>query len=263
MRLTFDRPAAGATGWVAVTLEDAGARRPGGAPPGRRVPYEGEADVATVAARLVRPWLGLDMDVAAARLALADDPLLGQLLARRPGLAVPGTVDGGELALRTVLGQQVSVAAARTLTGRLVELLGAEGEGGLRSFPAPAVIADAGIDRLRSIGLTGSRAATVVHLAAALAGGLDLGPHAERSVARLALRALPGIGPWTVEYVALRSLRDADAFPAHDLVLRQALGGADAREAVRMAEPWRPWRGLAAQHLWRAAALGEPIGPSR
>lgn len=108
--------------------------------------------------------------------------------------------------------------------------------------------------------MTGSRAATVVHLAAALADGLDLGVDAERRASRLALRALPGIGPWTVEYVALRALRDADAFPAHDLVLRQALGGVDAREALRTAETWRPWRGYAAQQLWWAAALGEPVG---
>ncbi len=209
----------------------------------------------------LRTWLGVDHDLVAAGAHLAGDALLGPLVARRPGLAVPGTVDGGELALRTVLGQQVSVAAARTLTGRLVALLGAAGEGGLHAFPAPATIAAAGVEALRSIGLTGSRAATVVVLAAALAEGLDLRPGAERSSARAALLALPGIGPWTVEYVTLRALRDADAFPAHDLVLRQALGGVGAPEAVRRAEAWRPWRGFAAQHLWRAAALRERIGP--
>jgi len=200
-------------------------------------------------------WLGLDLDPAPALAVLGRHAVLGPLLARRPGLAIPGTVDGGELALRTVLGQQVSVAAARTLTARLVARLGDEGPEGLRRFPAPASILGAGTGLLRSIGLTGSRAATVVHLAGALDAGLDLSPGADPAAAREELGALPGIGPWTVEYVALRALRDMDAFPAHDLVLRQALGGVDARQALRIAEEWRPWRGLAAQHLWRASAL--------
>ncbi len=202
----------------------------------------------------MRVWLGLDADTARAAAHLAGDPLLGPLVAARPGLAVPGTVDGGELALRTVLGQQVSVAAARTLTGRLVALLGRPGGAGLMRFPEPALIADAGVAALRSIGLTGSRAATLAHLAGALADGLDLSPQADRAAARAALASLPGVGPWTVEYVALRALRDLDAFPAHDLVLRQAIGGADARTALRRAEDWRPFRGHAAQYLWRAAA---------
>ncbi len=200
-------------------------------------------------------WLGLDTDTAAAAAHLREDPLLAPLVAARPGLVVPGTVDGGELALRTVLGQQVSIAAARTLTGRLVALLGPELRPGLRAFPTPAAVAAAGVDALRALGLTGSRAASLVHLARALAEGLDLRPHgAGGPAARAALAGLPGVGPWTVEYVALRALRDPDAFPAHDLVLRQSLGGVGAREALWRAEAWRPWRGYAAQHLWRAAA---------
>ena len=219
-----------------------------------RLTVDAGHEVSESVSRRVRTWLGLDLDSGAAAAHLADDVRLAPLIARRPGLAVPGTVDGGELALRTVLGQQVSVAAARTLTARLVALLGAAGDGGLRAFPTPRTIVDAGAEALRSLGLTGSRAATVVHLAGALAAGLDLGPDAERATARAELLALPGIGPWTVEYVTLRALRDPDAFPAHDLVLRQELGGVSAVEATRMAEAWRPWRGVAAQHLWRAAA---------
>jgi len=207
----------------------------------------------------VLAWLGLDSSIADAAAHLRRDPLLATVIDRRPGLPVPGTVDGAELALRTVLGQQVSVAAARTLTGRLVALLGSDCGDGLLLFPSPGTIAAAGVDLLRSIGLTGARAATVAGLAEALDGGLDLGPAADRRASSEALGALRGIGPWTVSYVALRALRDPDAFPAHDLVLRQALGGVDAREALRRAEAWRPWRGYAAQHLWRAAALGESV----
>ena len=206
----------------------------------------------------VLAWLGLDAGIADASAHLSRDPLLAPMVAQRPGLCVPGTVDGGELAMRTVLGQQVSVAAARTLTGRLVALLGHDCGSGLRLFPEPGAIAAAGVDVLRSIGLTGSRATTLAVLAHALAEGLDLTPGADRRASSHALGALRGIGPWTVSYVALRALRDPDAFPAHDLVLRQALGGVAAREALQRAETWRPWRGYAAQHLWRAAALGEP-----
>ncbi|MBX9246671.1 3-methyladenine DNA glycosylase 2, partial [Actinotalea ferrariae] len=105
------------------------------------------------------------------------------------------------------------------------------------------------------LGLTGARAATLAHVAAVLADGLDVGPGADRAAARSALHAVPGIGPWTVEYVALRAMGDPDAFPAHDLVLRQALGGVSAAEALARAEHWRPWRGYAAQHLWTSRAL--------
>ncbi|HMO11916.1 MAG TPA: AlkA protein, partial [Actinotalea sp.] len=172
-----------------------------------------------------------------------------------PLLTVPGAVDGAELALKTVPGQQVSVPAARTLAGRLASLLG-DRAGDLLTFPVPAAVADAGPDVVRGIGLTGARAATVVHLARALADGLELSPTGDHGAARRALASLPGIGPWTVEYVALRALRDLDAFPAHDLVLRRMMGGLSPAQAVARAEGWRPWRGLAAQHLWTAAAAG-------
>ncbi len=106
--------------------------------------------------------------------------------------------------------------------------------------------------QVRAIGLTQARARTVVGLAAALADGLDLTPGTDVAAARRALLALPGIGPWTADYVALRALRDLDAFPAHDLVLRRRLGDLDPAAALRAAERWRPWRGYAAQHLWAA-----------
>ena len=210
-------------------------------------------DVPRVVGRL-RHWADLDADPVRVDAVLGADPLLCQLVGARPGLRVPGTVDPAELALRTVLGQQVSVAGARTLTARLVAALGEPTPFGLRQFPTPARLAAAGAPELQRIGLTSARAATLARLAEVLAAGLDVGPGADRAVARAELAAVPGIGPWTVEYVALRAMGDPDAFPAHDLVLRQALGGLSVGEALRRAESWRPWRGYAAQHLWTARA---------
>ena len=226
------RPVPTADGWATATVRRAGPAAVLSAPDG-----------ATAA---VRRWVGLDADHAAAEAALADDPTIGPLWRARPDLRVPGTVDPAELALRTVLGQQVSVAAARTLGGRLVALLGEPGPDGLRVFPRPAAIADAGPEAVRAIGLTQARARAVVGLAAALADGLDLTPGMDVAGARRALLALPGIGPWTADYVALRGLRDLDAFPAHDLVLRRRLGDVDPAAALLAAERWRPWRGYAA-----------------
>jgi AraC family transcriptional regulator of adaptative response / DNA-3-methyladenine glycosylase II len=206
-------------------------------------------DLSRVVGRL-RHWADLDADPARVDAALGGDPLLSALVERRPGLRVPGTVDPAELVLRAVLGQQVSLAAARTLTARLVTTLGEPTPWGLRQFPTPAALLDAGPEPLRAIGLTGGRARTVLGVAGLLVAGLPLGPGADRTVAREALAAVPGVGPWTVEYVALRALGDPDAFPAHDLVLRRSMGGVTASEAIRRAEAWRPWRGYAAQHLW-------------
>lgn len=233
--------------------------------PGRTGPVLAELDLTDgVVARLVLPhldelsravgrlrhWSDLDADPARVDEVLGEDPVLAPLVAARPGLRVPGTVDAAELALRTVLGQQVSVAGARTLTARLVAALGRPTPWGLHAFPTPAAVAGAGVVGLRALGLTGARAAALAALAAALDGGLDLDPGADRERSRAALAALPGIGPWTVDYVTLRALGDPDAFPAHDLVLRQVLGGVTPAEARRRAERWRPWRGYAAQHLW-------------
>lgn len=219
------------------------------------------ADLGGVVARL-RRWLDLDADPAAVDAALGADPVLGPLVAARPGLRIPGTVDPVELAVRAVLGQQVSTAGARTLTGRLVAELGAPGPDGLSLFPTPEAIVDAGEGRLRALGLTGARARTLVGLAGAVVGGLALGPGADRAGARAALLAVPGIGPWTADYVALRALGDPDVFPAGDLVLRRALaelpggvgGPVDVAAAAAHAQQWRPWRGYAAQHLWTAWA---------
>jgi AraC family transcriptional regulator of adaptative response / DNA-3-methyladenine glycosylase II len=192
----------------------------------------------------------LDADPAQVALVLGADPILGPLVERRPGLRVPGAWDGFELAVRAVLGQQVSVRGATTLAGRLVARFGtplaASVDGLTHVFPRPEALVDADV---AAIGIPGARAETIRHLArAASTGAVRLDATAPFEETRAALVALPGIGPWTAEYVALRVLRDPDAYPAGDLGLRNA-GATLAR-----AEAWRPWRGYAAVHLWTAGA---------
>ena len=212
-----------------------------------RIRVEDVASIASVVAGC-RRLLDLDGDPAAVDELLAADPLLAASVRRHPGLRVPGAANGFELAVRAVLGQQVSLAAARTLLGRIVAQWGEplpEAQGGItHRFPAPTVLAAA---ELESVGLTGARARTVRALAAAVAGGLRLDPSADRQEVRRALLALPGIGDWTTEYIAMRALQDPDAFPATDLVLRRRLGPAGAELSQR----WRPWRAYAAMHLWQ------------
>lgn len=234
---------------------------------GERSPLTGRlwlSDLRDLAAAVARcRWLAdLDADPAAVDGALAADPVLAPLVSARPGLRVPGGADGFEVAVRTLLGQQVSLAAARTLAGRLVVACGeplgpalAGAAGPLTHlFPTAEALADADLSEL---GLTGARVRAVRALAAAVhSGRIALDPGADRQEARRRLAELPGVGPWTVEYVALRALGDPDAFPAGDLGLRRALGGVGAREAAAAAQRWRPWRGYAAQHLWTAAAAG-------
>ena len=214
---------------------------------------DGDPSAAVLAT--VRRWLDLDADTDVVEDALATSPELAPLVAARPGLRVPRTVDGAETALLTVLGQQVSLAAARTFGGRLVAAHGVRVADGLTAFPSPAVLAAAGPDALRATtGVTRARALALHTLATALADGLDLdAAAADPDAARRAhadLLRLRGIGPWTADYVALRVLGDSDAFLGSDLVLRRALGGIVAGEATVRAEPWRPWRGYALLHLW-------------
>ncbi|WP_432521947.1 DNA-3-methyladenine glycosylase 2 [Kineococcus sp. SYSU DK006] len=216
----------------------------------------------------VRRWLDLDGPHEAAEAALAADPRLAGLVAARPGLRVPRAVAGAETAVCTVLGQQVSLAAARTFAGRLIAAWGAPVGAGLAAFPTPAALAAAGPDAIRAAsGVTGARARTVHALAAALADGLDLdaaaGDARAAAEAHAALLALPGIGPWTADYVALRVFGDSDAFLAGDLVLRRALGGVGAKEALALAERWRPWRGYALLHLWTAEVFADAPEPGR
>jgi AraC family transcriptional regulator of adaptative response / DNA-3-methyladenine glycosylase II len=206
-----------------------------------------------------RALLDLDADPAAHNPVLAADPALAGRVAANPGLRAPGTVDPAETAVRAVLGQQVSLAAARTLAGRLVAASGAplrESDGALTHlFPAPDAIAADGV--VEALGMPGARQRTLRGLCARLAdGSLPLRDSADRADVRARLLAIPGIGPWTADYVALRALGDSDAFPAGDLGLRRgarALGlPSDARGLEAHAERWRPWRRYAAHHLWAA-----------
>jgi AraC family transcriptional regulator of adaptative response / DNA-3-methyladenine glycosylase II len=209
-----------------------------------------------------RALLDLDTDPAAVDAALGGDPLLSPLVRSRPGRRVPGAVDGAELAVRAVLGQQISLAGAATLASRLTEAHGEPLERPLgtvtHAFPSADALtaADPG-----GWPMPRSRQRALHALASALAEGeLSLDSAADGEVARARLAALPGVGPWTVEYVAMRALRDPDAFPASDLGVRHALErlGEDARPpaAQRTAGRWRPYRAYAVQHLW--ASLASP-----
>jgi AraC family transcriptional regulator, regulatory protein of adaptative response / DNA-3-methyladenine glycosylase II len=195
---------------------------------------------------------------------LSHDRLLRGMVRARPGLRVPGAWDGFEVAVRAILGQQVSVAGATTLAGRLARRFGARvsAEGvplayreSLRHlFPTPEALAEAPVE---AIGLPRARAAAIRALSASVASGrLVLGGYVGLDEAVADLVALPGIGPWTAHYVAMRALREPDALPASDLVLRVALGGRSltAAEVEARAERWRPWRAYAAVHLWTHAA---------
>lgn len=236
-----------------------------------RVELDGAAALAVVAER-VRSMFDLRADPAAIEQHLAGDPRLAAAVAQAPGRRVPGCWDAFELAVRAVLGQEVSVRGGITFATRLVErcgeplaLPGAAAEAGLtRLFPTPEQLRGAD---LSGLGLTGLRVKALHGLAEAVVAEPDLlepGRDLEAQVSRL--RALPGIGPWTASYIALRALGEPDAFPSGDLVLRQRLGSkaSPVSEAVlrARAEAWRPWRGYAALLLWgesaREAAPPEP-----
>lgn len=215
------------------------------------VRLEAPAEVAEGAAELVRAWFDLDSDVAAIGFELSRDPLLAPMVAARPGLRATRYPEPFEAAIMSVLGQQVSVAAARTFGGRAVAAFGSTGERGLGLFPSPEALVAVPLDELRAaIGVTVARARTVHAVAAAVAGGLTLDRAGDLAEQRRLLLAIPGIGPWTADYLALRLLGDPDAFPAGDLVLRRALGRVTTAEAEAASQRWRPHRAHAAFHLW-------------
>jgi AraC family transcriptional regulator of adaptative response / DNA-3-methyladenine glycosylase II len=209
------------------------------------------ADLSTLVAR-VRRVFDVGADIATIGDHLARDPMLAPLIAKRPGLRSPGGWDGFELAIRAVLGQQVTVAAGRTLAGRLVELCGPSLEGShrvTRLFPTAAQVAACDLDRLS---MPGSRRRTLKALAEAAVTDPKLFERSaslEESVKRLT--AITGIGEWTAQYIALRALREPDAFPATDLVLLRN-AASNAAQLLTRSEPWRPWRAYAAQHLWNS-----------
>jgi AraC family transcriptional regulator of adaptative response / DNA-3-methyladenine glycosylase II len=188
---------------------------------------------------------------------LHADPLLRGLVARHPGIRVPGAWDGFELAVRAILGQQISVRAATTIAGRIAAMFGspAAGDPGDRQlerlFPAPGQLADAAIEQA---GVVSVRAGTIRALARRIVDGtLTFGPCADGRAAVSALEDLPGIGNWTAEYIAMRALGEPDAFPSGDLVLRRAAGDCTARALSHKSEAWRPWRAYAVVLLWQDA----------
>lgn len=206
--------------------------------------------------------------------AIADtfrcDAILGPLIARRPGLRLPGGWDGFEIAVRAILGQQISVAAARTLATRIVQRWGeplplSPMTGLERLFPTPAALAQAD---LREIGLTTTRATTVCGMAQALLDG-QVDFRAEQSLDEFIARwiALPGIGEWTAHYIAMRALSDPDAFPAADLILRRKAttdaAALSTKALTQRADAWRPWRAYAVIHLWRSASDAVPLPQKR
>jgi AraC family transcriptional regulator of adaptative response / DNA-3-methyladenine glycosylase II len=187
---------------------------------------------------------------------------LGGLAARRPGLRVPGAFDGFEVAVRAVLGQQISVAGARTLAGRFAEAFGDPLETPFESlrtlFPTADRVAQVSEQRIGRIGLPAARARTILALARAVADGeLVLLPNADVETTLERLRALPGIGEWTAQYIAMRALAWPDAFPHTDYGVMKALKLADSRRVLAAAERWRPWRAYAVMHLWQSLAKGD------
>lgn len=221
----------------------------------------------------VRKMFDLDVDPAEIARHFASDRYLGPLIAADPGLRLPSAFNPFEQAVRAVVGQQVTVKAAVTITRRLVERLGEnldcadenKAPGLIKLFPTPSAIATAALE---NIGMPGKRVATLKRLAAAVADGalelhIDNGP--DELVSRLC--ELPGIGPWTAQYIALRGFGEADAFPAADLGLLKAPlwgeGGISSRALRAKSEAWRPWRAYAAVHIWQnysdaAAKPGRP-----
>jgi AraC family transcriptional regulator of adaptative response / DNA-3-methyladenine glycosylase II len=180
---------------------------------------------------------------------------LGDLAVPHPGLRVPGSFDGFEMAVRAVLGQQISVAGAGTLAGRLALRFGTPVKTSQPAlthlFPTPERIASATEDSIGRLGITGQRAKTLIALARAVASGdLRLEPGGRLEDAFDRLRKIPGIGEWTAQYIAMRALSWPDAFPHTDLGIRKAMGTDNPKKILELAEKWRPWRAYAALHLW-------------
>ena len=182
---------------------------------------------------------------------------LGELAIAHTGLRVPGAFDGFELAVRAVLGQQVSVRAATTLAGRFNKTFGEPIVTPFPElthlFPSAERIAEVEIDEIISLGIIRSRANTILFLARAVADGsvvLKPGCDPDRVISRL--KELPGIGEWTAQYIAMRALSWPDAFPHTDLGLYKALGKNRPLKVLEMADSWRPWRAYAAMHLWKS-----------
>lgn len=271
-----------ADGWHRSLLPDGGAQLGAGAgtdaSPGLGagiVSVTDEPDRQALCVRLSPGFAGCQAALRARLAAMFDtacDPqlvgaALGELAAAEPGLRLPGTVDPFELAVRAILGQQVTVAAARTLAVRLVARYGTPLPAGpaaspatiTHCFPSASRIAAEGaaaVDELGRLGIIRTRGLAIVAVATALRDGeLRLAPGAPVEPALSALAAVRGIGPWTAHYIAMRALGWRDAFPPGDAAVLKALSLTSAAAAARAAEGWRPWRAYAVMHLWRRAAI--------
>lgn len=182
---------------------------------------------------------------------------LGRLARPNPGLRMPGAFDGFELAVRAVLGQQVTVKGARTLAGRFARAFGEPAVTPFPGldvfFPAPETVARLDASGIAGLGIVGARARSIIALAKEfVAGRLRLEPAAGIEATLAALRGIPGIGEWTAQYIAMRALSWPDAFPHTDLGVRKALRAADPARVLELGEAWRPWRAYAVMHLWRS-----------
>lgn len=225
-------------------------------------------EVLPLVIRRVRAWLDLDADP------MAINGVLGHVFPDSDGIRVPGCVDGFELTVRAVLGQQITVAAARTLAQRLVNTFGAPIDTPFpqlnRLFPTVTVLAQASGDALGQLGIVKTRQSAIIALAqGVVAGHLQLNGLADVRATITALKALPGIGDWTAQYIAMRALRWPDAFPAGDVALHKALGVLAAKTAAReceaLSQAWRPWRSYAVIRAWASLspAGGGPLSTSK
>lgn len=210
-----------------------------------------DAGLNSALATRVRHWFDLDADVAGIDARLGSDARLADRVRRRQGVRVTRFADGFEAAAVTVLGQQISLAAGRRLGARLVAAYGRPGPAGLRLFPTPARLAREPPETMRSaIGVTNARARTLRAVADLFAAGFRLDASTEPAAARARLLDVPGIGPWTADYLSIRALGDPDRFPSSDAVVRRALGGIDARTTEAVTSSWTPYRSYAAARLW-------------
>jgi len=245
-----------ATGWIRVTH----------APKKRALMLEFTHSLTPVLPALLARVRGLfDLDARPDLISrhLARDPRLAAAVKRNPGVRVPGAFNGFEMGLRAILGQQITVRAATTISCRFVEAFGDPIATPFpelnRLTPRPARVAAASVDSIARLGIVAARSRSLIALADAQqseALSLDSGTHhsPDDSIKRLA--ELPGIGQWTAQYIAMRALRWPDAFPKEDIAVRNNLGGVSAKEAEALSQAWRPWRSYAVMHVWSLLAAG-------
>lgn len=204
--------------------------------------------------RSLKRALDLDANPEVITRSLSESAQLQAFVQKRPGLRIAGAFNPFELLINTIIGQQVSVAGARTLTARLAKAYGFR-QGDLWVFPSPQALATTDPREMyERTKINPKKVATIQVCAQLIAGGFNLRDITQYPAAKEQLLGIKGIGPWTVEYVALRGFGDADAFPADDLLVKRMLGVTNAKHAEALAEAWRPFRGYAVMHIWTEGA---------